>query len=313
MAHTPVLLQSVLDLINPQVGEVVVDGTVGSGGHALALGEAIGLKGRLICLDQDQESLAKARANLASLKCQVDFKLTNFRTLKTVLAELEVKKVAAILLDLGVHSDQLGPSGRGFSFLHDEPLLMTMKADLTPHDLIARDIVNTWEEDNLAAILDGFGEERFAGPIAKAIIIARREYPIESTNQLVQIINKAVPVWYTHKRLHFATRTFQALRLAVNDELPALTEVLPAAWESLAPGGRLAIISFHSLEARLVKNFFRGLKQEGYELLTKHAVKPERAEQLANPRSRSAELRVIKKSLVKKVKKQAKNENLNNW
>ena len=300
MAHTPVLLQSVLDLVNPQVGETVVDGTVGSGGHALALGEALGSKGHLICLDQDQNSLNQARVNLSPLKCRVDFKLANFRTLPRVLSELGVQKVDAILLDLGVHSDQIGPSGRGFSFLHDEPLLMTMKADPTADDLIAKDIVNTWEEGNLAAIIEGFGEERFAKAIAKAIATARREYPIESTNQLVQIIKKAVPAWYTHKRLHFATRTFQALRLAVNDELGALKAVLPLAWESLAPNGRLAIISFHSLEARLVKNFFRGLKHEGYELLTKHAVKAERAEQLSNPRSRSAELRVIKKSLVPK-------------
>ncbi len=304
MAHTPVLLQSVLDLINPQAGEVVVDGTVGSGGHALALGAAVGLKGRLICLDQDETSLVKARATLAALKCPVDFKLANFRDLPAVLNELGVKQVDAILLDLGVHSDQIGPSGRGFSFLHDEPLLMTMKASPTIADLTAKDVVNTWAESSLVAILEGFGEERLARPIARAIVSTRSEHPIETTFQLVEIIKQAVPAWYTHKRLHFATRTFQALRLAVNDELGALKAVLPVAWEALAPGGRLAVISFHSLESRVVKNFFRGLKQDGYTLLTKHAVKPEREEELNNPRSRSAELRVIKKE---------KNETFNNY
>ncbi len=295
MAHTPVLLQEVLEILSPQAGEVFLDGTVGSGGHALELSQKLGSTGHLICLDQDQSSLVKAKETLKGVKCKTSFHLANFRHLDKVLAELGLTQVDGILLDLGVHSDQIGPSGRGFSFMHDEPLLMTMKEGPTESDLTAKDVVNSWEEDNLVAILRGFGEETFAPAIAKAIVEARHEKDIETTGELVEIIRGAVPAWYTHKRLHFATRTFQALRLAVNDELGALKEGLTKGWESLAPGGRFGVISFHSLESRLVKNIFIDKKGEGPNLLTKHAIQATREEELSNPRSRSAELRVIKK------------------
>ena len=295
MAHTPVLLQAVVTLLDPKPGETFLDGTVGSGGHASALAERLGAKGRLLCLDQDESSLAKAKEALSKVETKTTFHLENFRHVEKVLEAEKVSGVEGILLDLGVHSDQIGPSGRGFSFMHDEPLLMTMKLNPSSSDLTARDVVNDWQEENLAAIIKGFGEERFAESIAKAISIHRREQEIETTGELVEIIRSAVPEWYTHKRLHFATRTFQALRLAVNDELGALKEGLDAGWESLSEGGRFGVISFHSLESRMVKNFFREKKQEGYELLTKHAVQATREEELENPRARSAELRVIKK------------------
>ncbi len=295
MAHTPVLLQAVLETLAPQAGETFLDGTVGSGGHALAIAELLGPTGKLICLDQDESSLTKAKVTLQSAPGSTSFHLANFRHLDKVLAELGLTQVDGILLDLGVHSDQIGPSGRGFSFMHNEPLLMSMKESLSEDDLTAKEIVNNWQEENLEAILKGFGEEGFSAVIAKAIVTARRDKSIETTGELVEIIRSAVPAWYTHKRLHFATRTFQALRLAVNDELGALKEGLVKGWESLAPGGRFGIISFHSLESRLVKNFFREKKREGHELLTKHAIQATREEELVNPRSRSAELRVIKK------------------
>lgn len=295
MAHTPVLLQAVVTLLDPQPGETFLDGTVGSGGHALALAGRLAPGGRLICLDQDESSLTKARETLTKSPVPVSFHLSNFRHLDQVLKAEGVEQVNGILLDLGVHSDQIGASGRGFSFMHDEPLKMTMKLNPTESDLTARDVVNDWQEENLVAIIKGFGEERFAESIAKAISIHRREQPIETTSQLVEIIRSAVPTWYTHKRLHFATRTFQALRLAVNDELGALKAGLEAGWEALGESGRFGVISFHSLESRLVKNFFREKKQEGYLLLTKHAVQASREEELDNPRARSAELRVIKK------------------
>jgi len=175
---------------------------------------------------------------------------------------------------------------------------MTMNVRPGPADLSAADIVNTWKEENIIAILWGFGEERFARPIARAIVEARVKRRIKTTGELVRVIERAVPKWYRAKRLHFATRTFQALRLAVNDELGALAAGLAAGWSRLRPGGRFGVISFHSLESRLVKNFFRDRRREGHELLTKHAVKATRAEVLANPRARSAELRVIKKTVL---------------
>lgn len=293
MAHIPVLLNEVIKALGPVAGETMLDGTVGSGGHALAIGERLGSNGWLIGLDQDTDAITKAKANLAGLDCQVLLIKSNFRHLAKVAAEHKLPPLDGILLDLGIHSDQFERSGRGFSFLRDEPLDMRMGEEAK---VTAAEVVNEWSEASLTDILTGFGEERHAKAIAKAIVARRKIKPIETTFDLIEVIKEAVPAGYTHRRLHFATKTFQALRMAVNEELSALEEVLPQALSVLVPGGRLAIITFHSGEARVVKRHFRTWRASGEGEPTKKAIKPSREEVLTNPRSRSATLRLFVKN-----------------
>lgn len=287
MAHLPVLLNEVLATLKPTAGEVMLDGTVGSGGHALAIGERLGPSGLLIGLDQDAEAILKATETLKPLACQVRLIKSNFRHLAEVIAGQKLPPLDGVLLDLGIHSDQLAESGRGFSFQRDEPLDMRMGEGR----VTASEVVNDWSEASLADILLGFGEERHAKAIAKAIVTERKHQPIETTFDLVRVIKQAVPEGYTNRRLHFATKTFQAIRMAVNEELQALDEVMPQALAALASGGRLAIITFHSGEARMVKRHFRAWRAEGLGEAGKKALKPTREEVLTNPRSRSATLR----------------------
>ncbi len=296
MAHTPVLLQEVVDNLKPQAGETVLDATAGAGGHARALGEHLGVDGHLVLVDADEASLAKARQNVAGLACRVTALRGNFRRLANLLEAAAIESVDVALFDLGFSSDQLSESGRGFSFLLNEPLLMTL-AQLPEEGLTAYEIVNEWRGSELERILREYGEERHAQVIAQAITRARREAPIATTSQLAELVRGAVPRGYANARLHPATRTFQALRIAVNQELEALSEGLAAAWGRLAPGGRLGVISFHSLEAKIVKTYFKSLVASGTgKLLTKHALKPRYAEIRQNPRARSAQLRVISKN-----------------
>jgi 16S rRNA (cytosine1402-N4)-methyltransferase len=296
MAHVPVLLQEVITGLALREGEVLVDATVNRGGHSQALCPLLGASGYLIGLDADAGALEVARERLASCPSPVKLVETNFRQLAQVLEELEVPQVDAFLFDLGISSEQLDESGRGFSFQRDEPLMMTLPVKSAPGQLTATDIVNTWPESDLAVIFTEYGEEGFAKQIAAAIVWARKNEYLVTTQQLVEVIAAAVPEWYKHKRRHFATQTFQALRMAVNDELGSLESALVQAWDKLALGGRLAVITFHSLEARLVKNFFKAKKADGVgEWVEKRAVRPGRAEIVANPRSRSAQLRIIKK------------------
>ncbi len=298
MIHQPVLLQEVIDGLEPETGESFLDATINRGGHSLAIAPFLGPGGLIIGVDLDAIALREAEINLANCSPQIKLAQGNFRSLDSILAGLKIETIDLALLDLGISSNQLEVSERGFSFQRDEPLLMTLAdaSSLSPDSLTARRVVNEWPEEDLADLIFRYGEERFSRKIAKAIREARQDQPIETTTQLVEVIKSAVPEWYTHRRLHFATKTFQALRLAVNDELGALEEGLGAIWRHLAPNGRLAVISFHSLEARLVKNFFkaRKLASEGV-ILTKHAIKPSRDEVLSNPRARSAQLRIIKK------------------
>lgn len=296
MSHQPVLLQAVVQGLAPAPTDTVIDATLGDGGHALALGQGLGPRGQLIGLDQDADAISAAAKTLAGLNCRVTLSLGNFRDLKTILAKRDLKNVNAILLDLGISSNQLAESGRGFTFQKDEPLLMTMTKDYAAAPLVAADIVNSWPEEKIATILYQFGEERLARRIAKAIVTARKHKRLVTTLDLVAVINSAVPAAYLAGRIHPATRTFQALRIAVNDELGALSDGLVAAWAALAPGGRLAIVSFHSLEARLVKTFFAEKVRIGSgQMLTHPVVKPSVAEVAGNPRARSAQLRLIVK------------------
>jgi len=301
--HVPVLLQSTIEQLDLHEGEAVADATLGLAGHAKVAAEKIGEAGLLIAFDVDANLLAKAKENLKDIEGRKIFINSNFRHIKSALDKEGIETVDKVLFDLGLNSEQLDgsgpaclPAGRGFTFQKNEPLLMNLATEINEDTLTAKEIVNTWDEENLADIIYGYGEEHFAKRIARAIVEAREKKEIATTFDLVDIIRQAVPVFYTKKRIHFATKTFQALRIAVNDEIGALSEGLAGAWEKLSDGGRLAAISFHSLEARTVKEFFKTKVAEGTgKLVTKKAIKPEREEALANPRSRSAQLRVVMK------------------
>jgi 16S rRNA (cytosine1402-N4)-methyltransferase len=291
MSHIPVLLNEVLEGLEPAAGETFVDATLGGGGHSQAIAERLGPSGRLIAIDVDSSAIALAREKL-QVPGKLDLVLGNFRQIKELVEPL-APAVDGILMDLGFRSDQL-LAGKGLSFERDEPLSMTL-GESSMYSFTAKEIVNDWEEAHVADIIRYYGEERFAGRIARAIVQSRKQGEISSTLQLVAIIESAVPKWYRIRRLHPATKTFQALRIAVNDELDALRDGLTGSWELLQAGGRLGVISFHGLEARIVKNFFKEKKLEGGQLITRKAITASREEIRLNPRSRSAQLRIISK------------------
>ncbi len=296
MAHIPVLLQPTIELLDIKAGETVVDATLGLAGHAVEIAKQLGPAGILIGFDADAGLLVKAKENLKSADCRTIFINANFRHIKSVLVEKGIKKIDKVLFDLGLNSEQFDESGRGFTFQKDEPLLMTLTSQINEKTLTAKEIVNEWSEESLADIIYGYGEERFSRRIARAIVEARKVRPIKTTFDLVEIIRQTVPVFYTKKRIHFATKTFQALRITVNDEIGALKEGLTGAWEKLSDGGRVAVLSFQSLESRTVKNFFKIKIADGEgRLVNKKVIKPSREEEIANPRSRSAQLRVLQK------------------
>jgi 16S rRNA (cytosine1402-N4)-methyltransferase len=305
--HIPVLAGELIDLVDPRPGEVAVDCTVGGGGHARLIADRIGPAGMLIGVDRDPVAEERFAALTAEVACETRFIRADFVTALTELREEEMN-ADIIYLDLGMSSMQVDTWARGFSYAYDAPLDMRMDPD---QELTAAEIVNGWEERRLARLLREYGEERYASQIARAIARARRKEEFSSTQQLVETIKTAVPVPAQFAGGHPAKRTFQALRIAVNDELAQLEEALPAAWELLAPGGRLAVISFHSLEDRMVKRFLaaraRGCicppelpvcvcgREPEAELLTRRAVAPTAGEIAANPRSKSAHLRAARK------------------
>jgi|TARA_Y100000310_G_scaffold288684_1_gene314534 16S rRNA (cytosine1402-N4)-methyltransferase len=296
-SHIPVLLHEVIEGLALKPGDTVVDGTVNGGGHAKALCETVGENGTVLGIDLDADAITRARKNVLG-PCKVELVEGSYRNLDTILSEKGIHDVQGVLFDFGLSSDQLdtpaGGPGRGFSFTKDEPLLMTFAQ--AESKLTAREIVNEWDEKVLRDILLGYGEERYARKIAEGIVETRREKPIETTFELLEVIRNSVPERYQHKRLHFATRTFQALRIAVNDELECIEEGLSKAFTCLKPGGRIVAISFHSLEGRTVKLFFKEKKRlhEGV-IITKKPIVPEREEVIKNPRARSAKLRIIEK------------------
>ncbi|MFA6300952.1 MAG: 16S rRNA (cytosine(1402)-N(4))-methyltransferase RsmH [Candidatus Paceibacterota bacterium] len=289
--HKTVLLNETIEgLLAPQkAGKeklVVLDCTFGGGGHSIEILKRFP-KVKIIALDQDKNVWKQN-------DIRISFFNENFSDLDKVLGN---EKVDGIIFDLGLSSDQLENSGRGFSFMKDEPLLMTMKENPSSEDVTAEDIVNTWEEKNLADIIYGYGEEKYSRRIARAIVIARENAKINTTQDLVKIIEGAVPGVYRRGRIHFATRTFQALRIAVNDELGVLQKGLEKGFERLKGGGRMTVISFHSLEDRITKRFFKEKEKMGLAfLINKKPIKAEESEIKNNPRSRSAKLRIIEKS-----------------
>lgn len=296
--HKTVLLQETIEGLNLKgdgSNQIVVDATFGGGGHSELLCKKYP-KMQVIALDQDKSAFKKASSKFENLNCNIKFVNSNFRNLDKALVAEGIEKVDGILFDLGLSSDQLENSLRGFSFMKDEKLLMTMKENPSREDLTAMDIVNTWGEENLATIIYGYGEEKFSRRIAKAIVDARQKKKLETTFDLVQIIESAVPGGYKKGRLHFATKTFQALRIAVNDELGALQDGLVKALGILNETGRMSVISFHSLEDRIAKRFFRDqAKESKLILINKKPIVASKEEIKNNPRARSAKLRVIEK------------------
>ena len=305
MIHISVLLHEALDGLDLKEGQIFVDATVNSGGHSSVVLEKFGKTIKIVGIDVDAEALMRAKVNLIDpqdgYQHEHDVHLveSNFRNLDTALDSIGVGQVDAFLFDLGVSSNQIDDSGRGFSFKRNEPLLMTLKSKPQGDDTTAYEVVNEWAEDTLADIIFGFGEEKFARRIARGIVEARAKEPIKTSEQLAEIITQSTPLFYRFKKIHPATRTFQAIRIAVNDELTAIKEGLRKAFERLKPGGRMAVISFHSLEDRIVKHYFKDLVDAGTaRAVTKKPIAPTEQEQAENPRSRSAKLRIIEKILV---------------
>jgi len=287
--HRPVLLAEVLQWLDPQPGQVIVDGTVGGGGHARAMAERLGPGGLLIGLDRDPSALDRAQGVLAGLP--VRLAQANFCDLPEVLAALEVPQVDAILLDLGVSSDQLADSTRGFSFWSDAPL--DLRFDPTSGEPAWR-LLNRLSEQHLADLIYHYGEERYSRRIARAVVQRRRREPLRTAAELAELVRSVVPPERGPGAIDPATRTFQALRIAVNDELKSLEIALRRIPQCVRPGGRVAIISFHSLEDRRVKEAFRGDCR--YRPLTRKPVRPSQQELADNPRCRSAKLRVAERT-----------------
>jgi len=304
--HVPVLAAELVALLDPQPGETAVDCTFGGGGHARLVGERIGPAGTLIAIDRDPVAEERFEGLAPELECETRFLRADFAD---AVAELSAEGVVADLtyMDLGVSSLQLDAWERGFSYSYDAPLDMRMDPSQA---LSALEVVNEWPEKRLADTIRDLGEERHARAIAHEVV---RRRPLQTTAELAAAIRDAVPPAYRFGRGHPAKRTFQAIRIAVNDELASLDRALPAVWELLAIGGRLGAISFHSLEDRRVKRFLAGLAagcicppelpvcQCGHEpeaeLLTRRAVSPSAGEAEQNPRSRAAKLRVARKVL----------------
>ncbi|MBV8430585.1 MAG: 16S rRNA (cytosine(1402)-N(4))-methyltransferase RsmH [Solirubrobacterales bacterium] len=305
--HIPVLAGELIELLDPRPGEVAIDCTFGGGGHARLIAERIGPAGTLIGIDRDPMAEERFAELSAEVPCQMRFIRADF---VTALNRLAGERVQAdlIYLDLGMSSMQVDTWARGFSYAYDAPLDMRMDPD---QELTAHEILNQWDERRLARLLRQYGEERYATQIARAIGRARRRQEVNTTHELVEVIKGAVPVHAPFASGHPARRTFQALRIAVNDELAQLDQALPLAWDRLRPGGRFAGISFHSLEDRAVKRFLaaraRGCvcppefpvcvcgRRPEAELLTRRAVAPSPGEVADNPRARSAHLRAARK------------------
>ena len=305
--HRPVLLEECIQALNIRPDGIYLDGTLGRAGHSREIAARL-TTGRLICVDRDQAALDAAQERLAPWMDRVSLVHSNFCEIDAILDGLSVPAVDGMLFDLGVSSPQLDDASRGFSYMADAPLDMRM--DQTS-PLTARTVVNEWSRDELRRIFAQFGEERYAGPIAAAIDRRRQEKPIETTLELVDIIRDAMPAKARKEKQHPAKRCFQAIRIAVNDELTSVDRMLQAAVPRLNPGGRLAVISFHSLEDRIVKNalaeFARGCicppdfpvcvcgRKPQVKLVSRKPIVSGEQELEENPRARSAKLRVAEK------------------
>ena len=288
--HIPVLLNEVMQNLALKPNDNVIDGTLGAAGHSAAMLEAIKPNGKLLGIDLDETALILAKNALAPFGSRAMLVHGNYRDVQSLIAQARFGPVQAALLDLGYSSMEIDDATRGFSFKNDGPLDMRFNAQ---QELTAAEIVNTWSESDLTDIIWQYGEDRNARRIAAAIVSARKHERIIGTAQLADIVSA---VSRSHEKIHPATRTFQALRIATNNELDNVKEGIKALYDALAPQGRLAIISFHSLEDRIVKNQFNEYaKHDNATILTKKPIVATDEEAYNNPRSRSAKLRVIKK------------------
>ena len=305
--HKPVLLNECIEALNIRPDGVYVDGTLGRAGHSREIAQRL-TTGRLICIDRDQAAIDAARERLAPWMDRVTLVHSNFAELGDVLRQAGVTGADGMLFDLGVSSPQLDDASRGFSYMQDAPLDMRMDVSAP---LSAWNVVNEWSYEELRRILYEYGEERYAPAIAKAIVRAREDKPLETTLELVDIIKSAMPPAALREKQHPAKRSFQAIRIAVNGELDALPPMLRAAVEGLNPGGRLAVITFHSLEDRIVKRTLQDMargctcppnfpvcvcgKKPKVKLITRKPIVSGEEELAENPRARSAKLRVAEK------------------
>ena len=305
--HVPVLLQECIEGLRLRPDGIYVDGTLGRGGHSAVIAEKL-TTGRLIGIDRDQAAIDEAGERLRPWADRVTLVRDNFRNLGAILDGLGIQRADGMLFDLGVSSPQLDDPSRGFSYMADAPLDMRMDKQDT---LTAYELVNSWEEAELRRIFFEYGEERYSGRIAGAIARRRAEKPIETTLELVDVIKSAMPAAALREKQHPAKRCFQAIRIAVNDELGALRDMLDTALDRLAPGGRLCVISFHSLEDRIVKSAIRAREngctcppdfpvcvcgfKKTVESVTRKPITPSERELEENPRSRSAKLRIAQR------------------
>ena len=294
--HIPVLAEALAEQINLPTDGVMVDATIGQGGHSLLFGRNLGPEGVIIGLDVDKESIRRAQFNLKDLHCKIILIHANFSQITEQIRSRGIKKVDFLLADLGLCSAQLADADMGLSFQTDSPLDMRIDKRLTT---TAADIINKTNEKTLADLIYKFGEDRASRRIARFIVKNRKDKPITTTGRLSAIVCKALQKPGTKKwtRIHPATRTFQALRIAVNNELENLEKLLDSAPQLLSKYGQIAVISFHSLEDRLVKNSFRQNKKENiYSDITKKPIVPSKQETAKNPRARSAKLRIARKA-----------------
>ncbi|MGM9609813.1 MAG: 16S rRNA (cytosine(1402)-N(4))-methyltransferase RsmH [Eubacteriales bacterium] len=307
-SHTPVLLSECIDALRIREDLTYVDCTTGGGGHSFEIARRLGQNGRLICLDRDLSALQAAKNRLHDYLDRVTFVHTNFSDIGEILEREHVTNLGGVLADLGCSSHQFDTPERGFSYMHNAPLDMRMDTD---NGLTAYDVVNTYDENELKRILFEYGEEKFSARIAAAIVRERSTSPIETTEELATIIKNAIPASARIGGPHPAKRSFQAIRIEVNRELDAIAPALKAAVRHMIPGGRIAVISFHSLEDRIVKNVFADMmqgctcprdfpvcvcgKKPLIFLPNKKPILPTETELTENPRSRSAKLRVAEK------------------
>lgn len=310
--HKSVLPKESIDSLNLKEGAIVVDATLGGGGHSRSILEKIGDRGKLVAIDLDKRAIENFRLMTddfrPSRRENIFLINDNFANLGNILNSLGIEKVDAILADLGWSSDQMEDTHRGLSFLTNAPLDMRLNQS---QELTAKKVVNDYSQEKIEEIIRHYGEEKFSRQIARKVIDWRTKHPIDTTQDLVAIIAEAVPEKYKHGKIHYATRTFQALRIEVNKELEKLEEFIPEAIDRLSPAGRLAIISFHSLEDRIVKNIFKDKaggcvcpvdfpqcvcgRKPIVKIITKKPIIPREKEINENPRARSAKMRVAEK------------------
>ena len=294
MVHQPVLLKEVIEILNPQSGQIYIDATIGGGGHAKEILERIKPNGKLLGIDWDKEQIDRLKIKFSEYLKSNNLILVNdnYKNLENIIKQYNFHKVDGVLFDLGFSRYHIEESGKGFSFQKNEPLIMRYHELEGTSEITAAEIVNTWPEEKLEKILKEYGEEKFYRQIAEKIYEESKKNPIKTTFDLVEIIKKAVPAGYLHQKIHPATRIFQALRIAVNDEFENIRIGLSAAVKNLIKGGKMAVITFHSGEDRIIKNFFKEKQTEGIlKIINKKVIKPSYPEIRENQSARSAKLR----------------------